>query len=228
MTRKDTILIAVLVNAGLLAILFATAVIYDDADNGWEQTTTAVASPVKAVPVAVKETPRRQEAPAWVAVPVANDEVDRALSEAVKPVVFEATPVAIVKDIPQEKAASPSQERFLEVVVKKGDALDKIARANGTTVSAIKKANQLQNEKLKIGQVLRIPVGTSITSPPIAAKEEAVSTSEDGFYTIKNGDSPWKIAKQFNMNYEDIVRLNGLDEDKARNLQPGDRIRVKK
>ena len=29
MTRKDTILIAVVINAGLLAILFMTAVIYD-------------------------------------------------------------------------------------------------------------------------------------------------------------------------------------------------------
>ena len=59
------------------------------------------------------------------------------------------------------------------------------------------------------------------------ALKEVMAGIYEGAYTIKNGDSPWKIAKQFNMNYEDIVRLNGLDEDKARNLQPGEKIRVK-
>ncbi len=38
MTRKDTILIAVVVNAGLLAMLFATAIIYDtDKDGGQKE-----------------------------------------------------------------------------------------------------------------------------------------------------------------------------------------------
>lgn len=227
MTRKDTILIAVLVNAGLLAILFATAVIYDDADNAWEQPAVAVSTPAKAATVAVKETPQpRQETPTWIALPVANDEVDRALSEAVAPSI-EAVPIVAVKELPQEKTAAASQERVVEVVVKKGDALDKIARANGTTVSAIKKANQLQNEKLKVGQVLKIPVSASTASSAPVAKEETATIGEGELYTIKNGDSPWKIAKQFNVNYEDIVRLNGLDEEKARNLKPGDKIRVK-
>jgi peptidoglycan endopeptidase LytF len=47
------------------------------------------------------------------------------------------------------------------------------------------------------------------------------------YYVVKSGDSPWKIAKQFNVKPEDILQLNHLDEEKARNLKIGDRIRIK-
>lgn len=47
------------------------------------------------------------------------------------------------------------------------------------------------------------------------------------YYIVKGGDNPWKIAKQFQVNFDDILRLNNLDEEKARNMKIGDRIRVK-
>lgn len=42
--------------------------------------------------------------------------------------------------------------------VRKGDSLDKIARRYGVTVAELKKANGLKNDKIKIGQSLKIPV----------------------------------------------------------------------
>ena len=42
--------------------------------------------------------------------------------------------------------------------VRKGDSLDKIARRYGVTVAKLKKANGLKNDKIKIGQSLKIPV----------------------------------------------------------------------
>jgi peptidoglycan endopeptidase LytF len=235
MTRKDTILIAVVINAGLLAILFATAIIYDTEklDEPQVEATIVVA----------------QESYPDVSIIASNsvdgDEVDNVLKyysqPSNQPLAIEPQMEAYSAPEPDvtshhtfEKESMPanstlSKDEFVEVTVKKGDSLDKIARANGTTVNAIKKASQLENEKLSIGQVLKVPVKKEKPAKP-AVKPVAtpeVAAADAVYYTLKSGDNPWKIAKQFNVSAEDIVRLNSLDEAKARNLKAGDRIRVK-
>lgn len=245
MTRKDTILISVVVNAGLLAILFITAVIYDT-DQRVDQSEFVT-------PVAEnKNAPSPVDPPNnLIAAYSTGDEVDNVLKYYNPPTssplmvdtpadVYVPEPLAVQsnaaedEDLTQETSSS-SQERFVEITVKKGDMLEKIARANGTTVGAIKRANQLQNERLSIGQVLKIPlkketqlpiIATPAKKLPVIEKKES-KDNEPVYYVIKNGDNPWKVAKQFNVKFEDIVRLNNLDEDKARNLKAGDRIRVK-
>ena len=85
-------------------------------------------------------------------------------------------------------AIEAPQEQLVEVKVKKGDVLEKIARQNRTTVSEIMKVNHLANTNLKIGQVLRMPNKTG-----------ASATSTDGeakYYTVKNGDDPLTIAEK--------------------------------
>jgi LysM repeat protein len=108
--------------------------------------------------------------------------------------------------------------------------LEKIARNNGTTVDAIKKANHLTTAKLSIGQVLRVPTGEikpSTVNQLSKETEMKASNFEAQYYTIKSGDNPWKIAKQFNVKFEDLLHLNHLDEESARNLKVGDKVRVK-
>lgn len=240
MTRKDTILIAVVINAALLAILFITAVIYDS-DENIEQTDKTASSANS--PSTLNESSQIVLAE----TPVTGDEVDNVLkyysSPASQPIVvqpveensaqgpvFNASNVQNAEIVSSQKPEASSQENFIEVKVKKGDALEKIARANKTTIGAIKKANNLQNVNLSIGQVLKIPLKPN---PPANAKEALIpetvkgTTSEAVYHIIKSGDSPWKIAKQYHLNYEDILLLNNLDEEKARNLKIGDRIRVK-
>lgn len=41
--------------------------------------------------------------------------------------------------------------------VKAGDSLEKIARANGTTIKAIKELNNLANDRIVVGQTLKMP-----------------------------------------------------------------------
>jgi LysM repeat protein len=83
---------------------------------------------------------------------------------------------------------------------------------------------------LSIGQSLRIP---SVSKPLVANKAEEVKKTDrtemagSVYYTMKTGDSPWKVAKQNNMNLDDLLRLNNLDEEKARSLKVGDKIRIK-
>jgi peptidoglycan DL-endopeptidase LytF len=238
MTRKDTILISVVINAGLLAVLFATAVIYDT-DKGNEQI-------VHVRPLVENQISSSEASPTLIASATTRGEADNVLkyyaSPVSEPIVVQSSemlpPESLAaqtsrdEDSPAEKPVAPVQQGFVEVIVKRGDTLEKIAKANKTTVGAIRRANHLDNERLSIGQVLKISTqqNTSTASNPESnvegAKSEGLS-AEPVYYVIKSGDNPWKIAKHFDVKYDEIIRLNNLDEEKARNLKIGDRIRVK-
>ena len=250
MTRKDIIIIAVLVNAGLLAILFMMAVNSDD---------DRISDPVEAVQtleikpnesIFVEKT---GELSSQAPVIASGEPIDSssqmlttgsanemAFEQYLEPEddelplkaeqVVEATPS---KQHVQEEAVSASH--FAEITVKRGDSLDKIARANGTTVQVLKETNKLKNDRLNIGQVLKVPSGqkkkhaepAKATGKTIASASPSAGGHEPQYHTIKSGDNPWKIAKQFNLKLDELLKLNHLDEDKARKLKDGDKIRVR-
>lgn len=129
--------------------------------------------------------------------------------------------------------ASPKED-YQEVVIKRGDALDKLARQFGVPVKEIKRINQLTSDRLSVGQLLMLPKSpTSDTkAPSVAATEKVVapplpaSSQEVRVYVMKSGDNPWKIARAHKMKLEDLLELNGWTEESTRNLKPGDTIRV--
>ncbi len=223
MSRKDIIIISVLINAGLLAVLFVTA-LKTDSEGNKEEVNTQVAyveKPVKSYePIAVQTS--------------SPDEVDMVLKEYL-PEIIESTPV-VVKSSPQiveEVREEPASiQATVDVVVKSGDALEKIARANRTTVDAIRKASNLSSDKLKIGQVLKVPVGT-VKAPPAPKEVKNVPSNPVSmndapvYYVIKPGDNPWKIAKLHDVKFDDLLLLNNLDEERAKNLKVGEKIRVR-
>ena len=208
MSRRDTIIIAVLVNSGLLAILFLMAAHVDnDSQNIPFSEVEAIQKEdvIEAKPVesgAVLTTDHKEPVP---------DEVDVVIHEL---------------DINKEKPSKPEKAKndMIEITVKKGDFLEKIANANGTTVSAIKRANQLTTDRLDIGQVLKIPKGLGQASE---VKKETQKESAIEWYTVESGDNPWTIAKKFNVRFDKLLEMNSLDEEKARNLRAGDRLRVR-
>lgn len=237
MSRKDTILIAVIINAGLLAILFATAIIYDtdklidqmEFDTSLAEVNQGIShDPMKLI---ASHQPQADEYERS-----ASRFVDSPSSELIQEeLYFQEPDIAKVgqTDYIEMKQEAPivAKGNFVEVTVKKGDSLEKIARANGTTISAIKKANSLTHERLSIGQVLKIPLTKEYSQTEQFTSSQVSKTvnasSDVVYHTVKSGDNPWKIAKQYGVKYDDILILNKLDEDKARNLKIGDRIRVK-
>lgn len=87
-----------------------------------------------------------------------------------------------------------------EYVVRSGDSLWLIARKFNTTVDAIKSLNGLTSDLLNIGQVLRIPTGGS--------------ANESYFeYTVRSGDSLWKLAQKYGTTVNAIKSLNKLNSD---------------
>ena len=92
-------------------------------------------------------------------------------------------------------------------VVQNGDSLWKIANKYGITVNELKSLNGLTSNNLTVGQILEVPSSSN--------------TSET--YTVKAGDSLWKIANQFGLTVAELKNLNGLNSD---NLSVGQVLKV--
>ena len=257
MSRKDTIIVAALINAGLLIILFVSALKNPSSTETFTQAPEAISQPLS-------ESIARTDTKT-----VMGDEVDQVLSQYSKQNPIQQAPIAAV-EIPAvqtvtpiasvETTSAPSQNfvddlnaltkaseqvatqetliapplatsspSFAEVKVKKGDVLEKIARANHVSVQELMKINKLSSTSLKIGQVLKVP-GKAIAKSAAPAKVQNESSATDSslkYYTVKSGDNPWTIAVKNHIKVEDLLRLNSMDEAKARKLKPGDQIRIR-
>ena len=215
MNRKNTILIAVLINAGLLAVLLIAAL------------TTQNELPNQA-PLAreeILERPLFDEQPLIQELPVlaVNEPFNLPEIAPSSDPVLHALPLFVPESAPPEIAAAPSLPSFTEVTVKKGDSLERIAKTHHTTVDGIIKLNHLPSSLLKIGQVLKIPAERSLAK----AAEKKPAEAGPEYYTIKVGENPWGIAIRHHMKLDELLRLNGLNEEKARKLKAGDRLRIR-
>ena len=82
-------------------------------------------------------------------------------------------------------------------IVKSGDSLYSIAKKYGITVDALKNANGKTSNLLSIGEILVIPPTTATTRT----------------YTVKAGDSLWKIATTYGVSVNALKQANGLSSD---------------
>jgi len=116
-------------------------------------------------------------------------------------------------------------------VVKKGDSLWKIAKAENLTVSELSRANNMtKTSTLKVGQKLNIPasskaekasvatasvVPTTMDASGVPATATAPVATEPGeaTYTVKSGDSLWKIARQKSVSVAALKQANNLSGD---------------
>lgn len=229
MSRRDTIIIAVLVNAALLMILFATAIRSDDPQESSSQEKTKLLE-LAAVPRTT--TPKHDDLLneyVFSIPPVAKPGQESLYCfEESELTLAPSAPVAVI-----EKPLPPLQlpntdEAFVNITVKKGDFLEKIAKANNTTIAAIMQANHMSSTQLKIGQVLKVPLLDGNKGDKRLSLTQLTASQEEGaYYIVKEGDNPWMIASRNKINLEELLRLNGLDEQKAKRLRPGDKLKIR-
>ena len=109
--------------------------------------------------------------------------------------------------------------------VKQGEFLGKIASKYNSSVSQLMKWNNLKSTNLKIGQKLVVYVDPS-SAPKSTKSVNSASIKETTTYTIKKGDTLWKISQQFEgVNSSDLEKLNNIS---AKDLKPGLIIKLPK
>jgi membrane-bound lytic murein transglycosylase D len=125
-------------------------------------------------------------------------------------------------------------------VVKRGETLGGIAARYRVSVSDLKRWNKLRSDVIRQGQRLVVgqsaktvakPSSTEVKQPSTQKKEAAVkqnvdkanvTSKEDKItYTVKNGDSLWKIAKRYKgVTENDIKKWNNIGD----NIRPGQKL----
>ncbi len=98
-----------------------------------------------------------------------------------------------------------------QYIVKKGDTLYSIARKFKVPVKDLMNLNGMDNTaKLYIGQKIQIPASSSI----VEESHSKGKTRNIATYTVKTGDSLFKIARAHNMTLFEIRELNDSVSDK--------------
>jgi len=82
-------------------------------------------------------------------------------------------PAATATPSAQPGAAAPAASEGKTYKVKSGDNLTKIAKANGTTAKALRAANNLSTDQIKVGQPLKIPGKAAPAPAPTPAPAPA-------------------------------------------------------
>ena len=112
--------------------------------------------------------------------------------------------------------------RWTRHPAKKGEYLGLIAKKYRVTVDSILYANGLSSHLIQIGQVLKIPISTGGLRYAHEFPGEVVIRDGYIFYTIKPGDSLWKISRQSNTSIAQLLSWNNLLEHNL--LFPGQQI----
>jgi LysM repeat protein len=109
--------------------------------------------------------------------------------------------------------------------VKSGDTIARIAASYGVGAPALIDLNDLRDTGgIHVGEELKLPAGAT---PPDAQPEtpKPIAVRDSGnVYTVVHGDTPVSIARKLHVVYDDLIRLNKIDD--PRKLKIGLKLKV--
>ncbi len=111
--------------------------------------------------------------------------------------------------------------RFREYTVEHGDNLGRIAQRNGTRVAILRQMNNLRDDLIRVGQILRLPVTGD--EPALSATHQARPARLES-YEVRPGDSLWAISQRTGMGIGALRAVNDLEPGAI--LRPGDTLKI--
>ncbi|HEY8553836.1 MAG TPA: LysM peptidoglycan-binding domain-containing protein [Burkholderiales bacterium] len=134
--------------------------------------------------------------------------------------------IAGISSIPEEERV-----QWLHHTVRRGDTLYEIARRYKIDVSAIKTANRLRGNMLRVGQTLMLPI------PATAARVAAASSARSAkpvrtaaqvnrpvIHRVRRGETLTSIARRYNVLAQQIAEWNKMKVDDV--LHIGRRLKI--
>jgi len=186
--------------------------------------------------------PKSKTQPAVVTPPPGAPAAAVVPTEVTPPPPVPVTPIAIAPAVETKPAVAlaPVAKATSTYTVVKGDTLSGIAHKNGTTVTALKQANNLSSDTIRVGQKLTVPSPLESGQKDVAPKkavhkktakvapkktaEAAADVAAGGQYVVEKGDMPVTIAKKLGIKTQELLDANpGLDPKK---LQIGQKLNV--
>ena len=113
---------------------------------------------------------------------------------------------------------SASEESVFYHKIRSGESLGLIANKYKTTITNLRKWNNIKGNTIQAGKTLKI---YGATSPVV---QNTTKTSDNGYYTVKSGDSLFSIARQFpGVSVDDLKKWNDISGDA---IQPGMKLKT--
>lgn len=117
-------------------------------------------------------------------------------------------------------------------IIKSGESLGLIASKYHCTVDQLKKWNNLNSDKVMVGQKIKFSFSSkqeiSGTKPDTgtskASKSSLPGSNKVAIYTIQPGDNLWEIADKFEVTVSQIKAINNITN--ANRLKPGQKIKI--
>lgn len=123
--------------------------------------------------------------------------------------------------------ATPTPALLGTYTVVAGDAMSIVAHRFSTTAEAIRAANNLSNDDIRIGQILKIP-GTTAPTPTAGPPRPTPPPVATDSYVVKPGDTAFGIALAHRVTLAELERANGVAPGGLDNIRAGETIRVPK
>lgn len=149
-------------------------------------------------------------------------------SYVVVPVSAAERVAAALQDLP-----APPPIQWQQIRIKRGDSLSVLARRHGTTIDALKKANNLDSSRLIAGQKLQMPGKPADDVPDgdadyqrgyreLAALQQQLLPTDRFIHRVRSGENLWLIARRYGVGVGDLQRMNGLGPNTL--IRPGQRL----
>jgi membrane-bound lytic murein transglycosylase D len=137
------------------------------------------------------------------------------------PLGSQETFLAKYAELPERQRAN-----YVRHKVKSGDTLLALAKRYGVRVKDIQKLNRIRNTRaIQIGTNLIIPLNPDASgSTALAALGDDYKRSRRTYYTVRSGDSLWKISRKFNVSEKQLRVWNRLGWSNV--IRPGQRLIV--
>ncbi|MCA1799566.1 MAG: LysM peptidoglycan-binding domain-containing protein [Xanthomonadaceae bacterium] len=128
-------------------------------------------------------------------------------------------PIAVVETFSSQLAAVPPTQRvsWAHHQVRPGDTLGVLASRYRTSVTELQRVNRLQGSMIRVGQRLMVPNSAlSAGQYTMTASNRTAATQardRDGArleYTVRRGDSLWKIGRQHGVGIRNLASWNAM------------------
>ena len=117
-------------------------------------------------------------------------------------------------DSPDSPFENVNQINWISHVVVSGDSLWKLAKKYDTELRIIKEINYIDSDLLSINDTLLIPL----------SKPKSNNFIPYEMHIVSEGDTLWDLSKKYNIDIEDLIRMNSLNKDSY--LQLGQQLTI--
>lgn len=166
-------------------------------------------------------------APAAQAAPAAHPKTSGSFAKAVTPESIKLAEDQIKAHLIASRVSTlglPAQRDVKEIKIPAGASLWSIAREYDTTVSELKKLNNLKNDVIVAGKTLKVSGSTKDSAKSSSKKSSKSSSQGTKAYTVKNGDTLSAIAAKHDMSLSSLLSKNDISASKV--IFPGDKLKV--